>query len=62
MNPEIMDIAEAATYLHIKKGTLYRLVKEGRIPGTKIGGQWRFKREILDELFRLASTSGATVA
>ncbi len=62
MNPEIMDIAEAATYLHIPKGTLYRLVKEGRIPGTKIGGQWRFKREILDELFRLASTSGATVA
>ena len=52
MSTEIMDIAEAATYLQIKKGTLYRLVKDGRIPGTKIGGQWRFKREILDELFR----------
>ncbi len=54
MTTDIMDIAEAASYLQIKKGTLYRLVKAGRIPGTKIGGQWRFKRQILDELFRLA--------
>lgn len=50
---EIMDISEAATYLNIKKGTLYRLAKAGQIPGTKIGGQWRFKRERLDELFRV---------
>jgi len=62
MNAEIMDIAEAASYLHIKKGTLYRLVKEGRIPGTKIGGQWRFKRDILDEMFRLATSGRPTVA
>ena len=53
MPSEIMDIAEAASYLHIKKGTLYRLAKAGRIPGTKIGGQWRFKRERLDAMFRL---------
>lgn len=50
---EIMDISEAASYLNIKKGTLYRLAKAGQIPGTKIGGQWRFKRERLDELFRV---------
>ena len=53
MHSEIMDISEAASYLNIKKGTLYRLAKTGRIPGTKIGGQWRFKRERLDALFRL---------
>jgi excisionase family DNA binding protein len=52
MATEIMDITEAAAYLNIKKGTLYRLVKKGQIPGTKIGGQWRFKREHLDEMFR----------
>lgn len=53
MNSEIMDIREAATYLNIKKGTLYRLAKTGRIPGVKIGGQWRFKRDRLDAMFRL---------
>jgi len=53
MTPEIMDISEAASYLNIKKGTLYRLAKLGKVPAVKIGGQWRFKRERLDELFRL---------
>ena len=47
----ILDIGSAADYLHIKKWTLYRLAKKGRIPGVKIGGQWRFKKEILDQMF-----------
>ncbi len=53
MASEIMDISEAAVYLNIKKGTLYRLAKSGKVPGIKIGGQWRFKRQRLDELFRM---------
>ena len=53
MHSDIMDITEAASYLNIKKGTLYRLAKNGRIPGVKIGGQWRFKRERLDAMFRV---------
>jgi len=57
MQTDIMDISEAADYLNIKKGTLYRLAKNGQIPGTKIGGQWRFKRDRLDALFRLPAES-----
>jgi len=57
MQTDIMDISEAADYLNIKKGTLYRLAKNGQIPGTKIGGQWRFKRDRLDALFRLPEDS-----
>jgi excisionase family DNA binding protein len=53
----IMDISEAADYLHIKKWTLYRLVKRGKIPGIKVGGQWRFKKEVLDEMFTQNSPS-----
>ena len=26
-------------------------VKRGKIPGIKVGGQWRFKKEVLDEMF-----------
>jgi excisionase family DNA binding protein len=55
----IMDISEAADYLHIKKWTLYRLVKRGKIPGIKVGGQWRFKKEVLDEMFTQGSPSPA---
>jgi excisionase family DNA binding protein len=57
MTPDIMDIAEAASYLNIKKGTLYRLAKNGQVPAAKIGGQWRFKRERLDKLFSGAAGS-----
>jgi excisionase family DNA binding protein len=48
---EILDIKEAADYLHIKDRTLYSLVKQKRVPGIKVGGQWRFKRSRLEEMF-----------
>ena len=41
---EILDIKDAANYLRIKERTLYGLVKNRKVPGVKIGGQWRFKR------------------
>jgi excisionase family DNA binding protein len=47
----IFDIRGAAEYLHIKKWTLYRLAKKGKVPGIKVGGQWRFKKEVLDNMF-----------
>ncbi len=51
MSDEIMDIRSAAKYLQIKERTLYRLVGEGEIPGIKVGGQWRFSRRCLEEMF-----------
>jgi excisionase family DNA binding protein len=52
---------EAADYLKLAERTLVRLAHEGRIPGVKIGGQWRFRRALLDEyLDTLASESVAT--
>jgi len=49
---------EAAEYLKLAERTLVRLAHEGRIPGVKIGGQWRFRRALLDEyLDTLASES-----
>ncbi len=46
---EILTPREAAEYLSIHVRTVYRLVKNGDIPGRKIGGSWRFKKEALDE-------------
>ena len=48
---EIMRIKEAAEYLRIKEGTLYALAKRKKVPGVKIGGQWRFKKNRLDAMF-----------
>jgi len=51
MVDEILDIRSAARYLQIKERTLYRLVGEGEIPGIKVGGQWRFSKKCLEEMF-----------
>jgi excisionase family DNA binding protein len=60
-----MTAKEAAEYLKLAERTLVRLAHEGKIPGVKIGGQWRFRRALLDEyLDTLAAesvgSSGAT--
>ena len=45
---EIMTPREAAAYLSVHVRTIYRLAKQGEIPGRKIGGSWRFKKDTLD--------------
>jgi len=38
---EVMSPKEAAEYLGISKVTLYKLLKNGEIPGRRLGYQWR---------------------
>lgn len=45
---QIMTIAETAKYLGVHPITIYRIIKETDIPACKLGGQWRFKKDILD--------------
>jgi len=45
----IMTLKEVAKYLGLHVMTVYKLTREGRVPAAKIGGQWRFKRDVLDE-------------
>lgn len=45
---QIMTPKEAAKYLGFHLVTVYRLLKKGEVPATKIGGQWRFKKDVLD--------------
>ena len=44
-----MTLREVAKYLGLHVMTVYKLTREGRVPAAKIGGQWRFKQDILDE-------------
>jgi excisionase family DNA binding protein len=45
---DILDLGGLASYLRIPKSTLYRLAQQGRIPGQKVGRQWRFLRAAVD--------------
>ncbi|MGR2851857.1 helix-turn-helix domain-containing protein [Vibrio vulnificus] len=48
MNDQILTLKEVAAYLKLAEKTAYRLVSEGKLPGFKVGGSWRFKREDLE--------------
>jgi excisionase family DNA binding protein len=45
---DIMTIKEVSEYLKLAEKTAYRLAAQGKIPGFKIGGSWRFRRSEID--------------
>jgi excisionase family DNA binding protein len=46
---KLMNVEEAAVYLRVGKKTIYRLLKQGKIPATRVGQQWRFNKASIDE-------------
>ena len=44
-----MTIREVADYLKINEKTAYKLAAEGKIPGFKVGGAWRFKQSEIEK-------------
>jgi excisionase family DNA binding protein len=48
----LLTVQEVATYLAVNERTIYRLVKEGRMPAFRVGGQWRFKLDLIDGWMR----------
>jgi len=47
----IMTAKEVAQYLRIPLRTVYKLSQEGKIPATKVGRHWRFRKDLLDKWF-----------
>jgi excisionase family DNA binding protein len=50
MDTDIMTIKEVAEYLKIKEKTAYHLASKGEIPGFKVGGSWRFRRDEIERM------------
>ncbi|ELA8077877.1 helix-turn-helix domain-containing protein [Vibrio alginolyticus] len=48
MTDQILTLKEVAAYLKLAEKTAYRLASEGKLPGFKVGGSWRFELEDLD--------------
>lgn len=51
---EIVTAAQLAERLKITRRTVYRLVRENRIPKKRVGGQWRFD---IDEVIKSMSSA-----
>jgi len=52
MGEDILTIREIAEYLKLNEKTAYRLAAEGKIPGFKVGGAWRFRKDEIERLTR----------
>jgi excisionase family DNA binding protein len=49
---EVMDIKELADYLGIGKSKIYGLIRQRKIPASRIGRQYRFSKEVVDSWLR----------
>ena len=48
---QLLTLKEAADYLRMHKGSLYRLLENGKIdlPAIKLGGKWLFNLDSLND-------------
>ena len=45
---QVMDIKELSEYLGIGKSKIYSLIRQKKIPASRIGRQYRFSKEVVD--------------
>ncbi|HEY1851234.1 MAG TPA: helix-turn-helix domain-containing protein [Candidatus Binataceae bacterium] len=48
----ILTVNELAGYLRVHPATIYRLLKARQLPAFRVGFDWRFKRDTIDEWVR----------
>ena len=46
---EFMTVEEVADYLRVAEKTIYRLLRRGSFPATKVGHSWRFDKASIDD-------------
>ena len=46
--PRVLTVRELAGYLRIHQATVYRLLKEQKLPAFRVGADWRFNREEIE--------------
>jgi excisionase family DNA binding protein len=46
---EILTPPELSEYLRVTKGTIYRALREGTLPGFRVGTEWRFHLDAIEQ-------------
>lgn len=62
MSIELMNTKEVARYLDIHEKQVYALIKEKRIPATRITGKWIFPKKLIDEWVESRAIEGLAQA
>lgn len=46
----LLTTRQLQDYLKVDRTTIYRMLRDGRLPGIRVGNQWRFSRESVESL------------
>jgi excisionase family DNA binding protein len=58
MSEDMMNTKEVAQYLGIHEKQVYALVRESRIPATRVTGKWIFPKKLIDEWIETSAIKG----
>lgn len=45
---EIMNVSELAEYIGVSRSKIYKMIKEKKVPASKIGRQYKFSKQVID--------------
>jgi excisionase family DNA binding protein len=47
LEDEILTVKEVSELLRVNRSTVYKLVRQGKIPAFRIGSDWRFQADLI---------------
>ena len=47
LDDDILTVKEVSEVLRVNRSTLYKLIRQGRIPDFRIGSDWRFQADLI---------------
>ena len=45
----ILTVTDLSEYLHVTKPTIYRALREGKLPGFRVRSEWRFHVDAIEQ-------------
>jgi excisionase family DNA binding protein len=66
MNPkeidhEILTVKEISDLLQVHQSTIYKMVRQGKIPSFRVGADWRFRKDLIERWMAEKSMSAGQV-
>jgi excisionase family DNA binding protein len=58
MKSRVLTVQEVSSYLRVHPSTIYRMLKKNQLPAFRVGSDWRFTVEAIDN-WRATVESGA---
>lgn len=55
-----LSLEEIATYLGIKRDTVYKWISRRNMPAHKVGSLWKFRKDEIDEWVRSGQSRDST--